>query len=128
MYIRFVSLEVHPDSGSSRGLFSAAWKLRDEGDLDELEEAWYEDVVGWFNVNLTAPEENRLSARWSELDRVTFWFRDSATVYIQRMRAMQQMLTWHGVPSRVLRANRPGRIVYDDSQQVAVLPFRDSVR
>lgn len=131
MFLRFVSGEVDAASHVSQGLFQAAYALRDAGDLEEHERLWFEEVVGWFESNLKAPKKVDLRGLpWysKEHDRVVYWFRDTAHEHIQRMREVATMLSHHGVPNRLLRTPKPGRVVYSDKFQVAAIPHRDGLK
>lgn len=130
MYLRFVTFESDPDSHVSQGLFQAAYDLRRQGLLEEHERVWFEDVVGWFELNLKAPSRTDIKLRYdsNDFDRVVYWFRPQATEHIRRMREVAAMLEHHGVPHRLLKTDKPGHIVYGDEFQVGAIPHRDGVK
>lgn len=130
MYLRCVSGATDPDSHVSQGLFQAAYNLRDEGLLEEHERRWFKEVVGWFEKHLKAPSftDIRLRHDSSVHERVVYWFRPGAKQHIARMREVAVMLKHHGVSHRLLKTDKPGRIVYSDEFQVGPVPHRDGVK
>lgn len=126
MFLRFVTSYRDPDSHRAQGPFVAAYALRDRGELDEHERAWFQEVVGWFDRHLKGPRGGVWRVRsQAERDLVIFWFKAGAHEHVQRMRDVCTMLGHHGVPTRLIRSASPGRIVYEDEHQVGAIPFRD---
>ena len=130
MHLRFTTFRLDADSLVPEGLFTAAYRLRDEGRLDAYETAWFRDVVGWFEHNVPVPKPHQMWVpRTYENDgRAIFWFLADAHACIQHMRALEQMLRYHGVGCRTLRSEKPGLVIYRDHLQVAALPWRDTPR
>ena len=125
MYLRFVTQRVDPKSHKAQGLFQAAYDLRDGALLEPHEATWFTEVVGWFERHLAVPVLY-LGGRRGECRRVLFWFKAEAHEHVQRMQQVGVMLGHHGVPTRMLRSSRPGRIVYQDEHQIGAIPFRDT--
>ncbi len=55
-------------------------------------------------------------------------FPASAARHIARAHEMVALLAEHHVPSRMVRARRPGYVVYEDRFQVVAEPFRSELR
>ena len=129
LYLRFVTNVVDGDSGFTQGVFKAAGSLLDRGLLDEHEAVWYAEVVGWFGKNLRVPETSNFlpAPQGNEGARVIFWMKGAAPEHISRLRKVAAMLIHHGVPTKVLKTTRPGRIVYEDEFQVGAIPLRDGI-
>jgi len=53
------------------------------------------------------------------------WFKSSAMQHIGRIYEMVCILEQHGIYVQVLKADRPGYIVYQDEHQVVAEPFAD---
>lgn len=53
------------------------------------------------------------------------WFKATATEHIAKMREMSCILEQNGFYVRVIKAQRPGYIVYEDEYQVVAEPFAD---
>lgn len=130
MYLRFVTRERDHRSHVSRGVFVAAYDLRDRDAYALHERVWFDEVVGWFEWNLAVPSEHAWALRPGEAlcDRVVFWLRADAHEHVQRMRDVACLLRHMDVPMRVLRSAQPGRIVYRDAHQIGAIPHRDGLR
>ena len=128
MYLRFQVFERDPDSQEPMGLFQAAWHLCDAGALAPWEEARWREIARWFGAHLPRPDRAARSGRPTAPDRAIFWFKASAVEHVSRMHEVVALLEHHGVHSEVLRAERPGFIVYEDAFQVAAEPFRSEFR
>jgi hypothetical protein len=126
MYVRFVVLSADEDSQRLEGLFQAAFKLRREGALVEYEEEWFREIWLWFNEHLKEPDRFSRSDRPGAAPKAVGWFKDSAAEHLRRMRDLAALLEHHGVPTRMLRTDRPGYVVYEDDYQVAAVPFADT--
>jgi hypothetical protein len=122
-YLRFVTHLRDERSLASQGAFQAAYELKYEERLEEHERLWFEDLLRWFDEHLEAPPRWRLGR-----GRAVCWFKDSAVEHLRQGRHLAVMLAHHGVPCRLLRTRKPGRILYEDPHQVAAVPFRDGVR
>jgi hypothetical protein len=115
-FIRFVVGGDDEDHRVLSGLISEARLLRDQGYLSKQEDEFLEDVYVWFNSNLPCPPFS--SAGWSR-DAVT-WFKDSANDSIRKIRELAVLLERHGKFVRTLQSKNPGKILYEDDQQVVV--------
>lgn len=126
MYVRFVVHQRNESSHRREGLFGAAADLRDGRVLSDAELAELEEVRHWFNVHLKRPSRFSRSRRSGAHSEAICWFKDSARQHIRRMRQMADILERQGIATMMLTAGRPGYIVYEDSYQVAAVPFRDT--
>jgi hypothetical protein len=75
-FFRLVVAEMHPRSGQLAGVFSAAYRLRDEAVLPEAERDALEDLLGWFARHLPAPRLTR--------DAAICWFRGTGNACTRR--------------------------------------------
>ena len=53
------------------------------------------------------------------------WFKPTATEHIAKVREISCILEQHGVYVRVIKAQRPGYVIYEDEYQVVAEPFAD---
>jgi hypothetical protein len=53
------------------------------------------------------------------------WFKDSATGSIQQMRMLAVLLAQHDRPVRMLRSRNPGKVLYEDDDQVVVEEWKN---
>ena len=126
-YLRFVVPDIDEDSHMELGVFHAVRNLQDRGQLDPQEEEEYEDTRDWFNKNLERP--TRFTASKPPFHRkkrkAISWFKHNAHEHIARVRSLVAILRHHGVPVRMLRAERVGYVVYEDEYQIVAEPFAE---
>jgi hypothetical protein len=110
-FIRFV---VGADGQHHReltGIVTEVRFLRDDGRLAPEEVVRLEDAYACFNEHVPVPPF--ATAGWPR-DVVT-WFKDDA---IGRMWDLVALLREHSVEVRLLRSTNPGRVLYEDDDQV----------
>jgi hypothetical protein len=128
-FLRFVTSKRHPDSGVEAGLFGAAYALRDDGDIGEIDRASLKDHLAWFGKNLSVPERFNRSTSKGSHRRTTkgiAWFRDTAKEHLARMHDMKRIIESNGYLVTVVREERVGYIVYEDAVQVVAEPFSET--
>lgn len=120
MFLRFVTWVVDARSRQPRGVFQSAYELADAPDVSE----WYRDALWeelfWFADHLPIPPRERFADGCG-----ISWFRPDAGTSISRLWSVVAILREHGVAVRRIRTRRPGRVLYEDSQQVVAVPWRD---
>lgn len=119
MFLRFVVGIDKDHHQSLTGIIQEAAALNDAGRLESYEEQVLSQSFAWFNNNLPCPPFRK--SDWPR-DAVS-WFKDGAGEPIRQMWDIVAILKEHGVPVRVLRSKRPGRILYEDSYQVVVVEW-----
>ena len=126
-YLRFVVPDVDEDSQMELGVFHAMGNLHGRGQLDPHEEEEYEGTREWFNQNLERPTRFTASKPpfHNKKSKAISWFKDSAHKHITRVRSLVAILRHHGVPVRMLRADRVGYVVYEDEYQIVAEPFAE---
>jgi len=127
MYLRFVVADIDEDSERNLGVFHAVGNLLQEGRLYAYEEELHDSVRQWFNENLERPTRFTAAKRpfYRKKNRALSWFKDSAHHHIAQVREFVVILQNHGVPVRMLKADRVGYVVYEDDYQVVAEPFAD---
>lgn len=113
-YLRFSIRERDEDSHRQTGVFSAAGDLEDreedcEGRVEIREE------LDWFRDNLPVPRLDEPSA--------IFFFKTDSIECTDRVWHLVRLIRDNGFEVVVQRHDRPGRIVYEDEHQIAVVPF-----
>ena len=53
------------------------------------------------------------------------WFKPTATEHIAKVREISCILQQNGVYVRLIKAQRPGYVIYEDEYQVVAEPFAD---
>lgn len=121
MYVRFTTLTKDEDSHSLQGVFQAAFKLRDAGDLEDYEEAELVNALDWLKQHLKSPE----CLRDPENFRALSWFHPRAVKPMQYIWRIVQVLKDHGVLIEVHKSKDPGIVIYEDGWQVVAKPRRN---
>lgn len=124
MFLRFVSAEVDRRSHVSAGIFMAACKLRDEGELSDYEYETLMDLLYWFSLYLERPDRFSRSSR-CETYKAICWFKSSAREHLAKIREMVLVLENNGMFIRMIKSPRVGYVVYEDEHQVVAEPFAD---
>ena len=124
MFIRFVVPDIDEQSGEQRGVFTALYRLKREGRLSADEAEWFAIAEEWFNAHLAAPDRFRLSRRPDAPKKAITWLKASSLEHVSRMRELVALLQHKDILVAELTTERPGYILYEDSHQVAAVPFR----
>ncbi len=117
MYYRFATSARNRDSHLPEGFFATAYKCRDALDCGSVIHTWIEEALAWFQEHLDAPEYLP--------ERAIFWFRADSDRCQEAAWSLAHALRENGETVLVLRTRRPGRVVWEDEDQVAAIPFRD---
>lgn len=122
MYLRFKTSFVGHYHENRNGVFQAAHFLLHSNIMCPYELQWLQDVWAWFGTNLRAPAV--YSERKVNYD-VICWFKPSASEHLQKMYEMSLILEQYGLCVSQVTCRKPGYIVYEDKNQVAVIPFAE---
>lgn len=116
VFLRFAVGQIDSDSHQSLGVFQAAYELRDEQGRES--DAWrmLGPAMKWYGENLTSPGDVP--------DRAIFWFKSDAGMCVRRIWEVICVLSAHDRIVWMMRCEAPGRIVYEDTNQVAAVPHR----
>jgi hypothetical protein len=117
-FVRFSVNDRHQASGRRRGIFSAACDLLDSAEIDPLHARAVEKALVWFERELHAPRLRN--------PRAIFLFKTEASACMEHIWTLAHAMREAGVWVEMQTIARPGRIVYRDEQQVAVLPWKDA--
>jgi hypothetical protein len=117
-FVRFQSNLRDIDLSVPLGVFHAAGKLMDSGQLDPWLTERTEEICDWFNEHLTVP---RLGPG---LMGAVFWFRSEPLEMIQRLWELVILLEESGATVELIHTTRPGWVRYADEFQVAAIPTR----
>jgi hypothetical protein len=113
-YVRYI---VHQRVGEERlqvGLFAAAYKLLDDGDLEGYDHQRLLELLKWFQAELPVPPGHLIP------NGAVFWYKQAGR-FSQRMWDLAQLLGDYGYTAELVAAAFVGRIVYQDKHQVAAI-------
>ena len=115
-YIRFQTGMRCRDTGRSLGIFHAAGRLQDDGNVEPYLADSLESTLHWFNSNLSVPKKDRI--HW----RCLFWFDCESAEVIGKVWELITWLRLHELFVQAYRCDAPGKIMYADSHQCAAIP------
>ncbi|WP_406065887.1 hypothetical protein OG462_40610 [Streptomyces sp. NBC_01077] len=126
LYVRFQGTVRH-SRGHFPGVFVLANELAAQGKLTEQQYQFWRSNNDWYDANYTNP---------SRIDPQVYdpkvhpgavaWFKSSAEVLIKRVDGYLELLAAHGVECRRLVSSNPGRVIYEDENQIVVVPVGES--
>ncbi|MEV6240644.1 hypothetical protein [Lentzea sp. NPDC051838] len=121
-YVRFQGVE--PTSrGTFAGVFGLVNGLRRAGRLTEEQESFCRTNGAWYNAAYTDPSTVDPTVYDREINPgATAWFKTSATHLTARLPGYLAILDAHGVEWQRVESDDPGRVVYEDADQVVVVP------
>lgn len=122
MYLRFVIRRIHPVSHVWAGIFRAAYELREGDALTEYEREQLDELLWWFEAHLPSPTNFRRCGRSVYRRDGVCWFKQEARTHLQQIWAMVSLLESNGVWIHLLKAQRPGYVVYEDDWQIVAVP------
>lgn len=122
-FVRYQSM-VPTERGSFPGIFGLANGLARGGRLDAADQAWWRAANDHLDRAYLDP--GRVDA--TLFDRTVHpitacWFRADATLLLDRVAGYLDLLDRYGVPWQRLDSDDPGRILYQDEDQIVVIPY-----
>lgn len=119
MYYRFVTSRRDRDSLRPEGIFCSAFRWLDDlcaqGDASTV---WLTGSIEWFQDNLYSPG--------AVPDEAIFWFDCWSGWWHREAWSLVYALRELGETVFMWRTEAPGEIVYEDADQVAAIPYRDT--
>jgi hypothetical protein len=127
VFLRFVTAEIHRNSGVEAGVFVAAYDLYYGDRLPAYEAQRLRDILDWFNLYLKEPRRFSRSTRRSRPGCAVCWFRPTAREHLARAHEMAAILEENGLFIRRIKAPKVGYVVYEDEHQVVAEPVADMI-
>ena len=125
-YYRVHTKENAYITGQPRGIFTAVWKLVEEGVMNEKEVETYWKNKAYFEKVLPVPP---FYEQGNPEGAVT-WFKDNAQgndIY-EQMTFYREMAKKYGTQLYKSECNEiPGEVIYEDDFQIAVKNVRDDI-
>lgn len=117
--MRFQAAEPSP-SGKWPGVFGLVNGLAIQGRLTAQQQVFRRMSNDWYDANFTNP--SKVDPDVYRQPGAAAWFKASAVRLIDRVPGYLAILDAHGVPWRRLDSDDPGRVIYEDADQVVVVP------
>lgn len=121
-YIRFEGTARHP-RGHFPGIFVLANELAAQGKLSADQYQLWRRNNDWYDANYTNPTHVDPDIYDPRVNPgAVAWFKVSAQHLIKRVDWYLELLASHGVEFRRLESSNPGKIIYEDTDQIVVIP------
>ena len=130
MYIRFIVKYFNRQTETEEtGIFRAADYVRDFTEIAPAEKDKLQNLIEWFDNHLPVPEFYDDPAKRSDEQHTYFWFKAGATEFLDAMRALAAILEANDVKvERLTAAGVPGKLIFEDECQIAVIPPEDVLK
>ena len=116
--VRFIASQIDADSRVKEGIFVAAYRLRDEGDIPSYQRQELRSQLQWFSEHLPLPPP-LLEPRNA---RAISWFKSESKECISRVWSVVHLLEENGIVISKITTEDPGYLVYEDAYQVVAWP------
>ncbi|GAA2325148.1 hypothetical protein OKJ48_00755 [Streptomyces kunmingensis] len=121
-YVRFEGTVRHA-RGHFPGIFVMANELAADGTLSDEQYRFWRSGNDWYDANYTNPTTVDPKVYDPAVHPgAVAWFKASAHHLIERVDGYRALLAAHGVECRRLESSDPGVIVYEDENQIVVVP------
>jgi hypothetical protein len=124
MYVRYVTNLRDEESPHRLGVIWSARQLQDRIAGDDF--ARIENLFAWFKANLKVPNRFTGLKRRQKKKKAICCFKDSSYRCIFKVKLIVAILEDNGITTARFVTRKPGYIVYEDSHQVAAIPYRDT--
>jgi hypothetical protein len=122
LYIRYESASPN-ERGRHVGIFGLANGLARSGELSPADWAWWRESNDWLTAAYIDPgtvDPTIFDKRVHP--HISCWFNESATHLLDRVPGYLAILDRHGVAWAERRSLDPGVVIYEDADQVVVVP------
>lgn len=122
LYVRFQGTVRHA-RGHFPGVFVLANELAAQGRLTEEQYRFWRSGNDWYDAHYTNPTSVDPSVYDPAVNPgAVAWFKSSAEWLITRVDGYLELLAAHGVECRRLVSSNPGLVIYEDENQIVVVP------
>jgi hypothetical protein len=130
MFTRFIVKYFNQQTKRQEtGVFRAADYVRDFSEIGQVQKDSLQKLIEWFDNNLPVPEFYDDPAKRSEDKHTYFWFKNSATEFLDAMNLLTIILEENGIKVERLTADKiPGKLIFEDECQIAVFPLEDALK
>jgi hypothetical protein len=129
VFLRFVLMRNHPDTGVEEGIFGAAYELRNSALTPLSDRQLLDSLLSWFEMNLATPARfNRTKSKgfYRRKTAGLSWLKHTADEHITKMRELIVILEENGYRISQITTKPPGYVVFEDGHQVVAEPFRNA--
>lgn len=123
LYVRFQGTRRN-SRGRYPGVFGLANGLAREGRLSDEQYHFWRAGNDWYDAHFTNPSDIDPTVYDRDLNPgAVAWFKAHAVHLIDRVDGYLELLAAHHVPCERIESTDPGRIIYEDDEQVVAVPW-----
>ncbi|MET7801304.1 hypothetical protein [Streptomyces decoyicus] len=124
LYVRFQGTRRSP-RGHFPGIFGLANNLARQGKLSEEQYRFWRAGNDWYDAHYTNPSHLDPTIYDHDLNPgAVAWFKATAVHLIDRVEGYLEILAAHGVACERVESSNPGEVIYEDDEQVVVVPWK----
>jgi hypothetical protein len=129
VFLRFESAQVDERTGQPTGLLTHAYRLLRSDALTSAEADELRALIDWIERNVPVPARfaRKRNVSHKETHGIA-WAKGNAVELVAAMRAIAGIAARHDLHVDVVKTDRPGYVVYEDSWQVVAEPFHGEGR
>ena len=127
-YLRVVLEERIPVNGAREGFFRTAYQLRRTGGMSKDQFERLDVCLNYLDEHIDVPykfSKSRTKCARHRNTKGLSWFKSEATAVVDRALELTRLLEELGIPTKTLRTDRVGFIVFEDDVQIVAEPFSD---
>jgi hypothetical protein len=117
--VRFIAPLIDADSRVREGIFAAAHRLLDEGDMPGYQRNQLRSLLEWFNEHLPSPTPLRKPGNRTAIS----WFKCDSKDSISRVWELVHILEDNGIVIDKITTEQPGYVIYEDRWQIVAKPL-----
>ncbi|MFI6769302.1 hypothetical protein [Streptomyces sp. NPDC050355] len=122
LYVRFQGTTRSPH-GHFPGIFALANGLARDGRLTDEQYRFWRAGNDWYDTHFTNPSDVDPTVYDRDLNPgAVAWFKATAVHLLARAEGYLDLLAQHEVPCERVESTDPGRVIYEDDEQVVVVP------
>lgn len=122
-YVRFQAIDGNRH-GTRPGVFALVNGPAFDGNLTDAQERFRRETNAWYTRNYTNPADVVPDIYSHQINPgPTSWFKTSAVHLLEPVEGYLELLRAHAVHFEVVLSTQPGRIAYEDADQVVVVPW-----
>ncbi len=121
-FFRLQATVIDSEARIKLGVFQAAYDLSRGNRIDDDDKTSLDKILVWFERNLILPDRAKL------VSGAIFWYKSASRAMTQKTWELGVILKRYDAVVEFIRTRKPGYIVYEDDQQIAAIPFRDTFR
>ncbi len=124
MFIRFEIEEKNKDLGTHVGIFTLAYRLTEDQDLEHYQRDKIKELLDYFNKELPIPDKfsaSKSKGAYRKNNHGISWLKSDATEMVSKFWELKMILEDYGHLIKVTKSDFVGRIIYSDDYQIVAV-------